>query len=301
MVNGVSFGREHDDDFKIIREGRIKSFSAPIDRHTDIGWKIEFDWFGRGQKQKRVAQTSNASDLKYVANALIASQNGTLDAIRKKERELTNKNPLSLTIGQLEDLVAAPGHVFNRFMTKFDDTLNAGLSDAKRLAEVSATVAVGLNAPLSKQGLNNAFESLANRVKDDTRANIEAIGRIPAELQTSKPESVSATVRAYVYYGNVQDNSETMQRAATELSVKVRHTEMNVSNKAEVPSLRSTKSDQILSVFVAREGDTPETVSYRFYKTSERGVDILQANRLPWHVSLFEKGQILVIPVLATK
>jgi hypothetical protein len=284
-------GKKRDESFKILREGRLKSFSAPIDRHTDINWKMEFEWVSRGKKQQKVARPNQDEDLAYISNSMIASQQATIEAIQKKFG-ISSKTAQHLTIGQLVDIVEAPANVLRRQL----NSLSSNLAQVQKVGSLAQTLA---HQPLT---VVNQLIAFGRRTQVQSNAFLKSTGQIPAELFTTKPGSVSATLRNVTYYGNLEDSTELERRQGVDLQALIRNTTINVGNRAEVAytDTRSTRQNDILAVYVAREGDTPEMVSQKFYNTPDRAQDILRANRMSWYEPKFKKGQILTIPTLSS-
>jgi hypothetical protein len=296
LLGTYSNGRKRDEEFKILREGRLKTFSAPIDRHTDINWKMEFDWVSRGKKQEKVARPTDDQDQAYIANSMISAQQATLKTITEKFGIL-GKGAQSATIGDFVDLVEAPAKIVQNQLAAFTDSLNSNIQQVQEVSTLAKTL--NESNPLT---VTNSLIAFGRGTVKTAKAFGDSVGRVPVELMTTKPGSVSSVLtKGRVFYA-ISDDSDNEKRAGVALQASIRAQTMNVANRAEVAyeDSRSTKQNDILAVFVAREGDTPEMVSIRFYKVPDRAQDILRVNRLSWYTPKFAGGQILVIPALTS-
>lgn len=304
LIGDFNNGIAHDDDFKIVRVGRLAKFSTPIDKHTDMGWKAEFHWSGRGDTIDKVAQATPQRDLAFIANGINASMLGTQAAITTQKFQIDDKKALALnkqtnhfTMGQLETLALAPSRVLQRVL----DTFSRDISRSLKTIEDIGGLASRTSAQFAGQNpsVTNAWINFVRKTESSWNAFGKRLGEIPPELKTSKPQGVAETLQAQNYYATVQDQSETDVKASIDLERVLKETIVSGPNRGEINARDGAvpRSGDILAVILAKEGDTAEQISMRFYKVSDRGVDILKANRLPWHTPKFHGGQILVIPV----
>lgn len=279
-------------NWDVTRDGRAGTFKFTPDRHTDIKWSVEWQWYGRGVDQSRVASVRQDNDLaktiQSVENALAFAR----FLARTKAREIKDDVRLSastLTLGQLEAIANAPSEAVDGYLRK----LTSAVNDVKKVAEIART--------LSRQPA-----AIANSVVDFSRnttaiANqfIVSVERTPPELMSLK-RKVSDQMRAWKEFAQHTDQAQVVARRAREAEDKTRQAVFATQGTARrtVRESSTTRAGDILAVYITKTGDTPDTVSLKFYETPDRGIDILQANKMPWHTATFSPGLIIVIPVL---
>jgi hypothetical protein len=282
-------------DVKIVREGRIKSFKTPIDRHTDIRWTIEFNWVSRGQKQDKTALARDDQDASTIANsiesAIKAFQFFTDLAKLKAINERIPRSAKVLTLGQLESLAGLPTTIVNNALRKLTEQEN----NFKRVADIA------LKATSQGSQVLNAVGNFARNSRAIGHQTEDSLNRIPVELQSTK-DSVDAILNGNSFFDNLKNSARTVAKAANDVTQKVsqQSVALALQGKATVRESSTTKAGQITSVHLAKTGDTPQSVSSKYFKTPDRAADILMANKMPLHTPAFRPGQVVVIPAPAT-
>lgn len=279
-------------NFDVVRDGRPADWKFSPDRHTDIKWTINWQWYGRGEEQNRVANVREDNDLASAANALENSIAFTRFLTKMKAISLKDdirKSASHFTLGQLEALADAP----NKLVTDYTRKLTAAVNDAKRVGNLV-------------QKIRDTPYQLANTVTDFARNSLtianqfrDSMGRIPPE-QMSNKRRVADLMRAWTYFNKQSEFSSENSKRAQDLTDRTRRFVVASpgTGRRTVSESSFSRAGDVLATYITKDGDSPQTVSKRFYGTPDRGLDILQANRLPWHTPIFERGRILIIPVL---
>ena len=280
------------DDVRIVREGRIKTFRTPIDRHTDLRWTCEFHWMSRGGRQEKAIDVREDNDLASASNNVQASVNATVALSKKRLNTLKNirKGASRLTLGQLENLASAPQALLNTYLRKMQQTVNV----YKRIGDIANKIR---STPAA---LQSSLIDFAHNTVAVSSSFVSDLSRRPAESY-SLSRKTRDLLRATKFFSNLTIQGQLNERAANELERRLRRTVVAGPNRGTLSVRASgvTRAGDIIAVHVAKAGDTPQTLSMRYYKSSDHGVDILRANRKPWHTPAFVKGDILIIPVLS--
>lgn len=284
-------GTDADETVDIIREGRIKSFRTPIEKHTDIRWNIEFAWMSRGGRLDKVAITKGDEDVATASDSLIASTAALDLAIEKRVNipPTVRLGSTALTLGQLENLANAP----TKLVTDLTRKMQSAVNDFKRLGDV----AIKLRA--QPFAIANAAVSFAHNTTAIANNFLDTMSRRPPE-QNSLKQKAAALLRSTTYLANVSNAAVATAREGTHLDAAMRKTLFAEarSGALSVRASSSTRAGDIIGIHRAKTGDTPQTVSFLFYKNPDQGAAILDANRLPLYTPTFRPGQILIIPVL---
>ena len=270
-----------------VRVGRAKSWSFKYTRLQDIAWEIEFHWSGRGAAQAAVASTRSAG----VADAFGKYADAMQAILDAQDLAQSQKYaPSALTLGQIESFAAAPGAIANSFGRKVQQLLNTG----KQLADIANTVATQ-PAQVANAGLNVARETV-----DQARAMGDSISAIPAEYMATKAKARDV-LRAYKNFGQQCDDAYALATAAAavEQQMLVLLARQNVALAADLRGQLAPPQAAAIRPYRTRAGDTPQKLSMKFFDTPDRDIDILQANRLPWHTPSFVPGTIIIIPSLS--
>jgi len=287
-IPDLTDGRE--ENYEITRTGRLKNITPSFDRHTDINWSMTFDWSGTGLAVKRVASVTEEGTIDQSTRDIINNGLNTLLSLAPGKFKTGLKPPKYLTLGQLETIAKAPLVAINAFQRKVRSTI----SDFRRAVGVAARF-VNLPSSIANATVNLAQESMtqANRVVDE-------LGRIPTELMSNQ-KYVIPVVRAKNNTSVYQDESEAHAAIAYNLDQLVRAKAFAASNTGQLTGkdIRPSGSS-VLAIHICKAGDTPNSVALKYLGNADLGRDILQANRLPWHLPTLSKGQILVIPVAKT-
>lgn len=297
-VNGQSVagslknGKVVQEQSRIVRVGRIKSARFPHDRHTDVRWNIEFHWMSRGGRQNRVADVRGDQDLSSIANSLIASAENTAaatDAKLKSSNTAIRKSANNLTLGQLEQLAKAP----TKLVTDFTRKLQQNVSSLKQAGDIVKTLAT---QPFA---VANTIIDFARNTVAVANNFVDDMGRIPIESKTTK-EKASSLARSAKYFGQTSDAAMKNAREAQTLNARLTQGLAQQANRGEISIRESATSNSktIIAVYIAKDGDTPQRVSMKYYQSADHAQELLKANKLPWFIPTFTKGQILIIPSL---
>ena len=279
----------------IVREGRMKSFKTPIDRHTDIRWTMEFHWVSRGQTQLKSAVARDDQDAQTVANAIQSGINALQQATDlAKIKAINSRIPRSaatLTLGQLESLANLPTKIANDALRQ----LQVQENNFKRVAGIA------LAAASQGSQVSNAVGNFAKNSRAIAHQTYDSLSRIPVELGTSK-DTVDAVLNSNSYVEPLKVQSLKIAVASNDVVQKVSRqaVALALQGKVSVRDSSSTKAGQITGVYVAKSGDTPQSVSQKYFNTPDRAADILMANKMPLHTPSFRMGAIVVIPAPAT-
>lgn len=277
-------------NFKMIREGRIKKFSGVFQRAQDIDWTIDFEWLGRGGTKRTPINTraesvlSELQQMQVEANAVLAK----LDNRFRATKRTVMKSTSYLTLGQLEAFANLPNALSKsmfRSITKL----------ANQAKEISSIVSKVKNIPddIANNANNFAINTaaIANSMNDNA-------GHIPFELMASK-NKISTAINGFVYLHQACDSSMMLARRAASYTAFAERQKRNVSGSASNEGQRKNGSNQgILAVHIAKSGETPITLSLKYYSSPDFGDLILRANRLAPYLTSFNPGRALIIPTL---
>lgn len=275
----------------IQRLGRMVRADFRYDRSTDVNWEIEWSWKSRGATQQRVTSTRDDNQ-QSAATALQNAAQGAIVAaqtvIQASNRNLKN-SASRFTLGQLEAFALYPQTLVKSITTQLGRIVLA-FNDAAQVANLSTTAAdqtVGALVDLARDTVD-----LGNQFRDQ-------LNRTPFEVQ-SKSDNVADLLRSFRYFAQVDDASQVACRKGEDLQAQFRPTLSTNPGGGAVSSrsLGGSHGRDFLAVRTTRKGDTPQSLSQLYYGTPDREVDILKANRLPWHQVSFDPGTILVIPFL---
>lgn len=281
--------------FDLVREGRASDWDFPHDRVEDIAWKITFAWVSKGiEQQKAVALrdsdiAANFFELDSFQNELVAS----VETARIKNTKKGILNSASkLTLGQLEALAKAPSDLL-KSVTR---TLQRNINQIRRAVDVADKFR---NAPY--QTVNDFLNFCKNNVAVANQY-YDQWSRAPAEQQTTK-QSIADVTRAMVYFGQSSDDMRKVARSS-QTSANNLDSQLSVAGpRGDAKSTQSTQANRpgsILAVHIVKQGDSPLSISMRYYNNPDNALDILAANRLPINTIALKSGKILIIPVLGT-
>ncbi len=275
-----------EDEARIVRVGLADTWKFKVTRATDIEWEVKFAWAGRGVSTRKVDQTrahtvtNQSQKLLNKVNALIAA--GT-------RGRLAVSSPRSLTLGNLEAIANAPSALVAKFLRSVQQIT----SDVTRVVHIAATLAsqpAHIAAAVTNQAHNCV--SQANNMRDE-------LDQVPIELQSNRSR-VDSVVRAATAFARQSQAAGDVADAAGELGRQLQHQLLAVALTGALNPRRMSGPGAVQAVYVCVEGDTPQRVSQRFYKSPDHGIDLLKANRMSYHSPVFQKGQILIIPSLSS-
>jgi len=275
-----------DEEGRIVREGRAKTWKFKPTRVQDIEWEVEFHWMSRGKKTVKVT-SSRANTVVGDTSALTNKLNKLL-ALGIKQR-LGVTSPKSLTLGELEQLASLPSRLVARLarqVQQITSTVTQVVNIAKTLASQPAAIA-------------NSIVNQCHNVISQCRNFTDDIGRIPAELHSTQSR-VDSMLRAASTFSRQSDAAGEVAKAAFDLAQKLQQQLAATPLSGKVGVQQLTGPGAILAAYVVRQGDTPQRISQRFYGTPDHAIDLLRANRLPYHQPTLPIGKVLIVPDLST-
>lgn len=279
--DGVPFSTE--------RLGRCADWDFPHDRIEDIAWKAEFHWISRGNEQQN-AVAIRESDLQATFVKLDISMNELstqvqlLTGIQKQGIKFPNAK---LTLGQLQALANAPTAIVKSVTDSLQRNVNK-IRDAVGVAQSFRKAPYDI--------INTVLASAKNSIATANQA-VDELSAIPPEASTVK-SNVSDITRATTYFGESQGRIRDVARqsAAAQLDF------VSSANTSQVESTGGKKNGNnatptiTQSVYISKAGDTPQTISIKFYGNPSGDVSILQSNNLPLNTIALPTGKILIIP-----
>lgn len=282
-------------DRQVIREGRLKSLKIQADTEVDLKWTAGFEWASRGGRQERQSDVRRDDDLSQATSAAqnaIAALDDVVDSKIASIRSGVRLSASTLTLGQLEAMANAPLDALNAASAK----LRYNLGQLKRVGDLAAKIGA------LPYAMANACVDFARNTTAVANQFVQEFGTAPPEKLALKSK-VSDLLRAVKYFGGANDQMQTISREGAALDSRMRQTQVSGGNRGAVAVRESstTRAGDIVAIHVCKEGDTPVTLSVKYYLGPDHGPEILRANRLPAYTARFDKGQILVIPVLSKK
>lgn len=279
---------------KVVREGHAASWDFKPDRAQDIEWEIEWQWQSRGARLQTTSSVRDgsieaASARLNLAMADLAQQLATAPIIQSNQKIANSAN--TFTLGQLETIASAPAAA----ATALQRQVLQLQSQVKQVAAIARTVQ-GEPAQVVGSAIAAASSSIAAM-----RSFTDQQGRVPIELMASK-QQVADQLRAFRYLAGASDGASSVSSAAQALVEQIAAKAPTPAGAGALsPTSARAAAGDMLAVHVCRDGDTPARLSVRYYGSMDHGVDILQANRLPWHTVSFNKGQVLFVARLRTQ
>ncbi len=286
------FAVSRDVDWKIVREGRMKTLEITPDTEVDIHWTMNFEWVSRGGGQDKAASVKRSDDLTAATTAVqqsIAALDELVDAKLASLNSLKRLSASTFTLGQLEKLAGAPLKAMNDAMAK----LRYNVNQFKRVVEVVRKIA---NTPTA---LANSAIDFARNTTAIANQLVTSFGQTPVELLSNRSK-VSDLARAQKHFGTIAGQMTIVARRGAELDSKLRLPLVSGANRGTV-SVRSsatTRPGDMLAIHLCKTGDTPGRLSSKYYGSPDHADAILRANRLPLHTPTFHLGQIVVVPAL---
>ena len=286
-------GEIRNDDFKIVREGALKSFKVGVDRAGDLTWNMELQWVSRGEKQQRVASIRADTNIAKSSDELVASLSSLLETINTAIRssfENVRRSANQATLGLYDQ--------FTGRAVSAGDVLSNALDESIRTFRLFGEE-VGLSDTTQPVSTANTTINFAADVGDSCRTFGDSIKRTPAELFTEKTD-VTGVLRASSYFFKVDDASDENAQRASDLDARVRKAMASQGNSDVLTGRdqRAAKEGDFLAVHTCGEKETPISLSVRFYSSPDFAEVIMRTNRLPEYTPSLRPGQILLIPTL---
>jgi len=279
-------------EFKRVLEGRCTDFEFSPDRVTDISWKFKFDWIGRpAEDQRRVTATRDPGIAAAVA-ATNAAMNQLQALIEQAKlviaNRLVSRSAHPLTLGQLETLADAP----NKLLTGMLRQVQSKVNDLQTISALANKV-VTIPIQLASTAVNTARNITAqvNQARD-------LWGRTPVELN-SLNNGAEQLGRSFAYFAKSHDSARGLARQSDGVADAVRRQGFRTPGQTAAGAA-PRNYNAILGVHNVRAGDTPQSVSMKWYGTPEHAWDLLAANHLPLYQITLEPGSKLVVPALGT-
>ncbi len=287
-------GKDEPVDRSIVREGRLKSLKINPDTEVDIAWQMTFDWMSRGGRQEKTSDVRRDADLSLASSATQQSISALDALVDSKVVSLLATKRLSaskFTLGHLETLANAPKLAVDRAMAK----LRFNVNQFKRLATVARKLAT------TPYALAGSVVDFARNTTAIANQFVNEFGRTPPELVSLK-NKVSDLMRSQNHFGRIANQMAIAAREGAALDQRLRTLKIAAGNRGTISVRESstTRAGDLVAIHVSKDGDTPIRVSSKYYSSPDHSDAILRANRLPLHTPRFRKGQILIIPALAT-
>jgi hypothetical protein len=200
-----------------------------------------------------------------------------------------SKSADRFTLGKAEALAGLPSEKVNEYV----QALQRNVGTFKKAGEIV------LKARDQPEAIVSSVVNFASNTMSIAKNFRDELGRTPPELLTKKT-TPSSVLLAAGYFGKIGDAATQDGRQGQSLLDKARQ----IATSGGLRGERSAREDSaarrgdILAVHVCKTGDTPQTLSMKYYGGPDHGVDILKSNRMPWHTSTFRPGQILIVPAL---
>lgn len=277
-TDGVGAGRPD-----LVRTGRIARIDFPHHRVDDIGWKMNFEWTGRGGSSQKVVASRDGNIVAAAQQIVAAANDLNAKALRASLLAKNATIPRSanfLSLGQLEALTQLP----NNLLTGFLRSITRVTGQLGQLGDII------LQAKAIPAQLSNTALMFANNATAQANQFADALDRTPVELLTSKTQTADVT-RAARYFWQTHGAAQVVARAARAMRTRITSPTMRASAQA---------TRTIIAVHVVKQTETLMSLSVRYYGNPDHADAIARSNRLPWHTISVAPGKVLIIPVLAT-
>lgn len=301
-VTWRSSGADAWDNDSVVREGRATSWEFPTTRAHDIGWNVEFTWVGRGDQPPSPFSTRDADYAKRLtalqasseafAQSFAAATAVQTIATNAAKRAASIATPNALTLGRLEALAGYP----QQLMRAASRQVLQVTTQMRQLADIATLIAT------TPAQVSSSAVTMARNVARAADDFVDSMGRVPAELQTTKQRPSDLAIAARYFAGTVDAANQVVADAAA-LANAIRAflaERAPLQAKTSSASTQGQQQDGVLAVRVARDGDTFVGLSVEFYGDPDHAADIARANRLPWYTAAPTVGRPVVIPALST-
>jgi LysM repeat protein len=200
----------------------------------------------------------------------------------------TAGQPSNLTLGQIEAIALTPLAEVNKLSRQLLQIQN-DVGDIVALATNVATQPT----QIANRCIQTAQNALANIIKF-----VDEIGQVPYELRSTKQQAQNLFNSAQ-YFGQQVDLGITAAGSAHNLGVQLRTLAQPSNQGKQVPGQLSNPNTQLQQVHICKAGDTPQSVSSKYYGSPDHAADILQANDMSWYTPTLPAGKIIIIPALS--
>jgi len=273
----------------IVREGRVKSWKFKHRTIHDIEWNITFEWVSRGVSTPRVSSTRNTT-ISKASTSYVSALQKLVDRLNAALNQ--SVAPSAKTLGNLESVKPS----------WLDDMMSTSTKVATLRDGLNGIVGIGASLPQQPIQLAQMAMAHATDAQSSADATYTRYSAVPAEQMSQNPDAVSV-LRAY---GLISPVADAAQQTLIESYVFYRSMRSTVPTQSWSLVGRSTNASNpdpastILAICTVHDGDTPQKLSMRYYKTPDHAADIMRANGLSWHTTSLPKGKHLVIPVIAS-
>lgn len=279
-------------DRKLVRVGRAKTWTFPHDRMDDIGWKISFEWTGRGSTTQRVVTFRVDSPQPGMDEAVKALNQVvsdlTLTTISSAKPSVPGGALPGIGLADLAALAAAPGAM----MAQFGQVAN---SIANRIGKVGDLISSVENMPAS---LSAQVEAIGSNMEAACNQFSDEISRVPPDsYATSGTSKVSQVGKLAVYIGKAQASSAAAAAAAASLAerAKMRRNSLSASSSSK----SKAGASDVKAIVLVRQGDTFASIARRHYGSAEKGPLIAVANGFSGYQIAPDPGTTLFLPTKA--
>lgn len=271
----------------IVREGRVSTWKFKHRTIHDIEWEATFEWVSRGAVAPRVTSTRDDT-LAQTSAPYVAAIQALIDAAQAAQ--LDNLAPSALTLGQLEGVASGP-------LLQMSATATATVSLQADLLAVSS---IGTSLPNQPVQIAQAAIAHAADARQQSAQVYATFSAVPAELMSANSDAVSV-LQAYALFGPLQDAAQQAEIAAYNFYMAMRAALPTQTGTLAGKNVTSSPDpSSIITIYPVRDGDTPQKISMRFYRTPDHAKDILKANGMSWHTTVLPKGRQLIIPVISS-
>jgi hypothetical protein len=276
---------------KIVREGRAKDWEFNYERAQDLAWSVTWEWQSRGRGKQAPVQTRDESlETKL---ALYRSKAESIIALQIKDIKsgrTAKQIPDQLTLGQLESLAQAPSAIINQVQQR-TRSLIAG---AQKVVDLINTIG---DAPFS---ISNATLQLVAETVQAGNQFVDSFNRTPSELLSTKT-AARDIIRAFRDFNRTTESVREFVATSSEVDLALRRVTTQVALQGAQSARATSNANDIITIHIAKEGETPTTLSLKYYGSPDNALDILRANNLPWFQSGFRFGDPIVIPNLSSQ
>jgi hypothetical protein len=278
-VTWAALDGQNNDRGKVVREGRLTRCDWDMHRVDDIGWKMNFEWAGRGGVQNTVNLFSREGEV--VASIVQMQQNANALATYgqyQRDKQASAQIPGSaspLSLGQIESLVDAPNNLLK-------SVTRSGQRIANQLAQVGAIVRKAKNVPYQ---LANTALALAKDTTAVMNQFHDVMSRRSPEQNTYK-NNVTDLLRSTKHFWQATDLTHDLGMSGSELRARV-----------ATPAMRdrSKSAKSMLGTHVVKTGETTGTIARKWYGDADLFDLINYANHMPDH-TVVPTRRVLVIP-----
>jgi hypothetical protein len=266
---------------KVVRTGRIKSFEARPDNVDDIAWTCSFDWVGKGDSEPAKLQDVSLDLVSRIQSA-IAAQDSVVAANKTKLKA----PPTRFTLGDLENFAKGPFETFDSFARAAD-------SVTSRMHDLGSLLLTIRDIPASLAG--RALD-VANYAVSTANNFLDEMSRTPLET-TQCRNRVSMLTRSASYYGGAMDMARLMASVNADVARAVHRRRSAAHPNSSAGS--TVETNDLITVYIPKEGDTLGKISVRFYGTDEVAGALAKANGLAAYAISPPIGKPLIIPTRA--